>query len=546
MPAIGNENSFQLLKQYMGIGVQGPIVDSLLEAIAVGDDLNAENIRAIFDQLFLSTASGDYLVRRAGDVGFLRPTGVGLKDSTFRRLAILTTANKQVTSVLLEILEVFYTPENTRALMEGAGVEPFALQDGDTLQVVIDGTEATLTFPEEGFTNIAAATAAEVVFSITRQLRNLGTDAFALESLNPTTGDRSIKIFSGARGTTGSVQVVGGRAQNELQFPTAVLTTQTATAPATQWQIQVQPGGEVRMLWVGGTDPSLEAIEIGDYVNIYGTSFDTSNRGSFEVADLDDGAVGVGYVEFRSDFAVNETVSMAADDDVVFWRPTLRTVLSSKRYSTIFDVEDSRISAFLPATTTVTERELTEAAYLHGSYTAEEFLGPYIFSPASKFTIAEVASTLTQTIDAGRSYQIIDVAGSLDFPDDTGYLIFGFGTSREEGPVRYLARPGSSALLLDPSYIFTNSFEVGDDVALVQSRGATSLASDGSDYQFYLTGTSPGRLYAETLLGEVAAAGINLDVTVLYPGDIGLGNAGEGDTGDKVSDKVYIWGGDPV
>ena len=47
-----------------------------------------------------------------------------------------------------------------------------------------------------------------------------------------------------------------------------------------------------------------------------------------------------------------------------------------------------------------------------------------------------------------------------------------------------------------------------------------------------------GRIYAEKLIREIKATGINIVVYILYPEDIGLGK-----WGDSVnSEKYYIWG----
>jgi hypothetical protein len=64
---------------------------------------------------------------------------------------------------------------------------------------------------------------------------------------------------------------------------------------------------------------------------------------------------------------------------------------------------------------------------------------------------------------------------------------------------------------------------------------------------FYLTGSTSGRLTAETFLEEAVAAGITLNLDVVYPGDRGLGGEGNPTTGDdKLSDVVEVYGQDDV
>jgi hypothetical protein len=105
-----------------------------------------------------------------------------------------------------------------------------------------------------------------------------------------------------------------------------------------------------------------------------------------------------------------------------------------------------------------------------------------------------------------------------------------------------------STLVVDPSYVFKYNHEIGSDITLLSDTKAYTPAQDGVDYGLYLTGTADGRLFAEQLIKSIVAAGINLEIIVIYPSDIGLGNMGEGvDLSNlPVSDKVIVWGPDDV
>jgi hypothetical protein len=52
------------------------------------------------------------------------------------------------------------------------------------------------------------------------------------------------------------------------------------------------------------------------------------------------------------------------------------------------------------------------------------------------------------------------------------------------------------------------------------------LYTTGVNYPFYITDVVAGRVYAQELIQSVAAAGINIVFTILYPSDIGLGKWG--------------------
>ena len=57
----------------------------------------------------------------------------------------------------------------------------------------------------------------------------------------------------------------------------------------------------------------------------------------------------------------------------------------------------------------------------------------------------------------------------------------------------------------------------------------------------FITDVVSGRIYAESLIEQVTAAGISLVFTILYPDDRGLGGAGT-----SHSEIVYVYGPDPI
>jgi hypothetical protein len=65
---------------------------------------------------------------------------------------------------------------------------------------------------------------------------------------------------------------------------------------------------------------------------------------------------------------------------------------------------------------------------------------------------------------------------------------------------------------------------------------------DGTDYGFYVTGTSEGRVFAESIIQEVLASGITFEIIVIYPDDTGFGHYFEPIGGLKVNDSEYVWG----
>ena len=164
--------------------------------------------------------------------------------------------------------------------------------------------------------------------------------------------------------------------------------------------------------------------------------------------------------------------------------------------------------------------------------------GPYTYDLSQPFVLADVGTNSTSVIspDSGRVVQVIDSSG---FPDEQGFLIIGYGTDKQEGPVPYLARPSNNTVLLSPAYRITNTHAAGTEIRLIAQTGPVSVDKSGADFPSYLTDVVAGRTYAEDLVKEVAATGINVVITILYPGDEGLGLWSTSN-----SEKVAIWGED--
>jgi hypothetical protein len=162
--------------------------------------------------------------------------------------------------------------------------------------------------------------------------------------------------------------------------------------------------------------------------------------------------------------------------------------------------------------------------------------GPYMYDLGQSFTVSNINTTLTQDLN-GTSPRIFDVVDASAFPNSQGYLIFGYGTSHQEGPVPYIATPSGDTILLSPIYTIQKDHPSGTTVSLVAQNSPVVLALDGSDYEFFITDVVSGRIYAESLIQAVAATGINVVFTILYPNDIGLGK-----WGTQYSENPIIWG----
>lgn len=364
--AENDESSEAILRKNLSPALKGPNFDALIAAIASGDEYLKNLAIKVFKQLFVSTAEGKYLDRKASDNGLTRPSTVGISDSVFRELAIKITANKLTIQSFLEILEAYYGAEATRATIDTTVYEPYALVDGDDLIVETGSRIVTVVFHTNDFTSIGAATAVEVAAVISRSFQLNETKDWGEPVRDNITGTNLVRMFSGALGLRGSFRILGGRAQNILKFPTLLSTTQTV---GTQWTISSLAAlpGRARYTFVGGTNPSLQLVNIGDITNVYGTPFNVNNRGSFEIVNVVSDIAQPYFEIMNLDVFGQVGIPQVAANDITFYRPTKFTVNSKDRFALAAQGNTGYTDVILAATTAAIERHPFEAAYLHSN-----------------------------------------------------------------------------------------------------------------------------------------------------------------------------------
>lgn len=177
----------------------------------------------------------------------------------------------------------------------------------------------------------------------------------------------------------------------------------------------------------------------------------------------------------------------------------------------------------------------------------EVIVGPYIFDPAAGIAITATATTTTADLFTGGQYAVLAVTDATAFPDETGWIVIGFGADTQVGPLKYLGKVSDESLLLDYSFRQTADNLAGASVTLLTQRGPFVPDHPETLGASYITASSSGRLAAITALESCLAAGITPDIDIVYPGDKGLGGAGLPEKGAQVlSDKVAVWGGDDI
>lgn len=628
MPITTTEEQYKRLRSYLTPYMKGENVDAILTALAVGNAAYLiNNVRAVNDQLYIVSAQGRYLDERLADYGITRPPAVGLGDDVFREIGIQIKNRKQVRDLINQLLNAIFGDEYVRATNNSNQVEPYNLQDGDTLIINFDNNNTVpITFSTGEFASIAAAKAQEVADAITKSLRSLGLSGTAIAQDDG--NGPFVQILSDTIGPVSSVTVLGGSAQNKLRFDAAV---PAGGNMSTQWTLSKQPGGIIRFTWTGGANPQLGKLSVGNYVNVFGGGFAAStNEGSYTIVKAVGGAISLSYFEVENPLGTSGIITQGTDDAILFYNPVRKTVASRLSYAAVYQTQGKILQIFLPSATKVIRRERIGSAHIHdpyrtsyafsaqpisgdmfaitstltlqagvdftigstidetvqnlanrlnveaginaianasnleifvndstyvilGTYSGAQLIsgagpqgdvvsltpnqeGPYIYDTAQPFTVGSTGTKLGQTLDGSMS-RLVTVNDSSQFPDTQGYLILGYGTENQEGPVPFISKPSSTTLLISPAYTIKKSHVVGEDVALVSQKAPVAISGNGLDYPFYVTDIISGRVYAQDLINSITATGITIVYTILYPSDIGLGK-----WGTAYTENPSVWG----
>lgn len=142
--------------------------------------------------------------------------------------------------------------------------------------------------------------------------------------------------------------------------------------------------------------------------------------------------------------------------------------------------------------------------------------GPYMWDLSAAFVLSSLTGDLAQTINAGQSPKIINI-GPNNLDSVGGQLIFDFGTSFQEGPVRYLFKPSANTIALDPAYVFINDHDVGSAVTAIRSKGPHKISNFGAEFAPYITDPTVARDILEKLILEVKSVGIFVEFLIRYP-----------------------------
>lgn len=142
--------------------------------------------------------------------------------------------------------------------------------------------------------------------------------------------------------------------------------------------------------------------------------------------------------------------------------------------------------------------------------------GAYVWDTAAPYVLSEAVANIQTQIQAGTIVRLIDVSSNI-ISDQGGFLVFDYGRNNQEGPIRYLYKPASNTIALDPSYVFQKTHVVGSPVVALRQKGPHVMDTRASEYGPYITDPSEARTILQDLIRSVKSAGIFVNFLVRFP-----------------------------
>lgn len=332
---------------------QNPNWKALVEALGESDQNLADLVEEVRKQFFVKTASRPYLDRLGSNFKVSRPRFVGMQDIDFRRyIPVLAYQPKQVKLVMDMLLDIFFFKETTTSFSQSEAFEPFSLVDGWELEYKIDQIiDERIVFKSSEFTNIAAATAEEIVGAINRQ----ATNSFAIIFDDRIQKKKFIRLFTNTVGSKGSVQILGGRADIALKF--RGFNNLAGATPGTTWTI-TKVGDTVTFQHTGGPTPNLNQVQAGDIVVIE----IPGNSGSFVVNSID---LSTNSFTFVNLFATPGSHVHTSSTYLNFISPIKLVIYNNDSRSVVWEVSPGEIIVEMPASPPVVKRSLIGSTHLN-------------------------------------------------------------------------------------------------------------------------------------------------------------------------------------
>lgn len=461
---------------------------ALIESLGDVDQETLDLIESVRQQFFIKTASRPYIDRLGTANLIQRPRFIGMDDTTFREfIPVMSYSPKQVKLVMDRLLDIFFFKESTTSFISSTLSEPFNLVDGWELEYTVDASaQERIGFAAADFTNIAAATADEVVAAINRQ----ATNSYAIAFENSITKLINIRIFTKTIGSKGSVEITGGRSNISFQFDG--FNTEAGFGTGTEWTISVV-GDTVTMEYTGtGDDPNIDKLSVGDTVIITRAG----NVGSFVLTGVNPSDDTITYVNL---FATAETFVQTTTDDVKFISPFKFNVYLKDRRAIVWEVNPGEIVIEMPASPPVVRRDRIGSMHING-------IDSLVTATPSTSSLT-LASVIDWPITGGQFYYIPVNDLTTYVPSDASTITHTFKTRLSNclPTYTYTGVSGNNLTGITPAL---------PTASAVGSIALTSTNRDGSNLLTVTTAAVHNFVVGEyaVINGTTLGAGTGLDV----------------------------------
>lgn len=351
------------------------------------------------DQFFFTTADAEYVFKLAARNGFYLPKDAGLNIEGLKPLApLMINQPKTTISLLLQILEIYFSQTLARPNIISEQAEPYRLRDGDDLIVKTREAEHRLTIDSAVFANLRNISASE----LSTYINSVQEHYIASVYYDRQISKNKIRLIASGIGPNEIIQVTGGTLQNILLFPNVVPTTNTVQ---TKWAVTkiADYSDIITFQHIDGPAPSVFNTKVGDIVTIR-NQFDVGSSGTVAIpitdifgdqiidnygnivtteVDLVEGnysvlngtyeiiEMGYDYFKIRNKYlslpiANAGVVLQLSSRDIVFTENVAHRVYEQTTFSYLTEIKDDEIAITVPAVPPIVKRFLQGAWHIYG------------------------------------------------------------------------------------------------------------------------------------------------------------------------------------
>jgi len=470
------------------VNVQGRNTPGILNAINNSAYYTEALIQSCIDQLFITTASGTYLINLGVEQGFTMPANSGLDIQAYQKiLPIMISDPKQVRQTLEALVQAFYGISFTNPTLQSGVVGPYSLADGDNLQIETEAGTVDITISASQVSDITNVSATELSAIINYSQSLVYSDTLTDRS----TGKDYLRLIDSTPGQGAYIKIIGGTAQNIVQFPT-LANTQCQTGTTFTLTKSYTYSDQLTFTWNGiGTNPNLYLVATNDYVTIRGlvdgaAPFSLLN-GSYQIIDSGYDYFTINNSPFQT---LTSTLVQNSDTNLIFSKNFNTTIFNNSQYAFLSETLNQTITVTVPAIPPITKRSLEGSAHLQGQYyqilgftrdTVQIQIGMSYDTPlaVNKFFIAnsnkrfnfkdEPFVTLNKDNNATQPTYVLDTSTA-------GNAVFPYTVATAVGNNPFYGEIGSSTITMNfPNYAHGLQYTWG--FTLAGAMGAANVTS---------------------------------------------------------------------